>query len=386
MRTAALLLIGVLDVLLAGGAAVLGTSTAGQRAAAQPAPTRSPPPEQPTLPLEEVAPAVFAAIQPHERRFDDANTLIVPCATTGALLVDPPSDPTRLGALVDEIRRRGWGVGEVVSTHWHGDHTQGSAALRAAFGDAVDLIGHQSLVEDVPGRAAADHAERVALYDGEIPAARDRLARRLRRDGSPLAEEDVPAASAAIDRVAAWLDSNRDAAFLPPTTAYASRLVLERCGRRIELLHFRAHTDGDTVVRLPELGLAATGDLLDDLPFVGHGHPRSWVRALEEIAGWELRSIVPGHGPLFEDDRAGQKLDTVLDFLRDLVAATDAAVARGDTREQALERVDLARWREPLAGGDPIAERFFDGTIAEAIGRAYDEAVELAASTPGAPP
>jgi glyoxylase-like metal-dependent hydrolase (beta-lactamase superfamily II) len=329
--------------------------------------------EDARITLDEVAPGVFAALQPHERRFDDANTLVVACAEWGALLVDPPSDRARLQALVDEIRRRGWQVAEVVSSHWHSDHTQGTAAIVEAFGSGIDRIGHETLTQDVPDRAAAAHHERVALYEREIPAARDRLARRVRRDGSPLAAEDVPAASAAIDQAAAWLADNRDARFLSPTTTYATRLVLERCGRRIELVHFRAHTRGDTVVRLPAEGVVATGDLLDDLPYVGHGHPRSWVATLDEIDGWDTRVFVPGHGPLL---RSEDKLQVVRGFLRDLVAATDAAHARGASSQQAGEGIDLERWRAALAAGDETAERFFDQTIDEAVARAFDELSE----------
>ena len=52
---------------------------------------------------------------------------------------------------------------------------------------------------------------------------------------------------------------------------------------RLELRHYRAHTRGDTVVWLPQQGILASGDLLDDLPYTGHGYPRSWRAALADI-------------------------------------------------------------------------------------------------------
>lgn len=336
-----------------------------------------------TLELEEVASDVYAVIQPSDRRFADANSLLVACETSGALLVDPPSDPERLAALVDEIRRRGWTVGAVVSTHWHGDHTQGTAAIVDAFGEDVERIGHETLTEDVPARAAGAHRERVELYEREIPAARDRLERRVRRDGSPLAEDDVAAARDAIERAEAWLDANRDARFLPPTVTYRSRMALERCGRRIELLHFRAHTRGDTVVRFPAEGVVASGDLLDDLPYVGHGHPRSWVATLDEIDGWNAELFVPGHGPIF---RGEDKLEAVRGYLRDLIALTDRAHAEGASLEKTQSTVDLSRWRTELAGEDEGARRFFDQTVGEAIARAFEESLESENGSTDPPP
>ncbi|HVS14805.1 MAG TPA: MBL fold metallo-hydrolase [Thermoanaerobaculia bacterium] len=340
---------------------------------AHPAPARPSAAAPTPLSLDEIAPGVWAAVQPPELRFDDANTLLVPCAERGALLVDPPSEDARLASLIAAIRARGWTVGAVVATHWHGDHTQGIAAIGSAFGDGVERIGHHTLLEDVPRRAASSHAERVELYEREVPAARVRFEQGVRRDGAPLADADRPAAAAAIERAAAWLEANRDARFLAPTLAYQERLVLHRCGRRIELRHFRAHTRGDTVVHLPDQGVVATGDLLDDLPYVGHGYPRSWIASLEEIAGWGPAIIVPGHGPVL---RGAQKLETVLGFLRDLAAQAEAAHARGATAEEAKRDLDLSRWRAALANGDPAAERFFDQTVGEAIERALLEAAD----------
>jgi cyclase len=340
---------------------------------AYPAPARQSGAAPTPLPLDEIAPGVWAAVLPPELRFDDANTLLVPCAERGALLVDPPSERARLASLIAAIRARGWTVGAVVSTHFHEDHTQGVAAIVAGFGDGVERIGHHTLLEDVPRRAASSHAERVELYQSEVPAARARLEQGVRRDGTPLADADRPAAAAAIERAAAWLEANRDARFLAPGLAYDRRLVLDRCGRRIELHHFRAHTRGDTVVRIPDAGVIATGDLLDDLPYVGHGYPRTWIAALEQIAAWDPVVVLPGHGPLL---RGEEKLEVVLGFLRDLAAQAEAAHARGATAEEAKQGVDLSRWRAALAHGDPAAERFFDQTVGEAIERALLEAAD----------
>jgi len=140
--------------------------------------------------------------------------------------------------------------------------------------------------------------------------------------------------------------------------------------REVHLLPYRGHTGGDTVLHLPAEGLLLTGDLLDDLPYVGHGHPRERTQALDALADLEFTRIVPGHGPVFEG--RGQ-LEAVRGFLADLVAQVDAALAAGTKAEDLGGSVDLGRWRTQLAR-DAAGERFFDGVLEGAIQRAAAEA------------
>jgi len=140
----------------------------------------------------------------------------------------------------------------------------------------------------------------------------------------------------------------------------------------VHLLPYRGHTGGDTVLHLPAEGLLLTGDLLDDLPYVGHGHPREWIQALDALADLEFTRIVPGHGPVFQ---GSAQLKTLHGYLTDLVTQVDQALADGMGLEETTGSVDLSRWRDAMAK-DAAGERFFDGVRAEAIQRAYEEASE----------
>ena len=81
-------------------------------------------------------------------------------------------DPGDAAPALAEADRRGWTIGQVWNTHWHGDHTGGNRAVKAATGarisgpagetipgrdvaltngDTVRLGGHVGRVIDVPG-------------------------------------------------------------------------------------------------------------------------------------------------------------------------------------------------------------------------------------------
>jgi hydroxyacylglutathione hydrolase len=94
-------------------------------------------------------------------------------------------DPGDAAPALAEAKRRGWSIGQVWNTHWHGDHTGGNVAVKQstgarisgpasgripgrdialAEGDAVRLGNHTGRVIAVPGHTL-DHI--ALLFDGE---------------------------------------------------------------------------------------------------------------------------------------------------------------------------------------------------------------------------
>jgi len=320
--------------------------------------------------MEEVAAGVFAALQPADARFDDSNSTVI-LGANEVVVVDTQADPAAVKALIAWIGSvTDVPVRLVINTHWHGDHTQGNAIYRDVYGEDLEIIGHASLVQDVPGRAAAFVSERTAYFDAELPAAHERLQAGVFRDGSVMSDADREEQRAVLARAEAWLSANRGARFVAPNRTYGSRQRLRRAGRTIDLVHFTGHTRGDTVVWLPQDGVALTGDLLDDLPYAGHGYPTSWRDALAALRELPIEVTVPGHGAVFRD---GRKLDAAYGFLDALITQTAAAVAAGQDLESTVATISLESWRDRLAS-DEVAAQFFDQTLGEAIERAWLEA------------
>lgn len=320
--------------------------------------------------MEEIAPGIFAALQPTANRFDDSNSTVI-IGANEVVVVDTQADPAAVNSLIDWIGSvTDAPVALVINTHWHGDHTQGNAIYRDVYGEDLEIIGHASLEEDVPGQAAAFVNERTAYYDAELPAAYERLEQGLFRDGTLMTDGDREEQQAALARAETWLAANRDARFVAPSRTYGSRQRLRRAGRTLDLIHYEGHTRGDTVVWLPQEKIALTGDLLDDLPYVGHGYPTPWRDALVALGELPIEATVPGHGPVFHDRG---KLDAVRGFLDALIAQTATAAAAGETLESTFAGLALDTWRERLASDD-IAAQFFDQGLGEAVERAWLEA------------
>lgn len=70
-------------------------------------------------------------------------------------------------AILAEAERAGWGrIGLILNTHWHGDHTQGNAALKAATG--ARIVGPEEVRRVAP-------VDEVATPGGEATIGETRL-------------------------------------------------------------------------------------------------------------------------------------------------------------------------------------------------------------------
>jgi glyoxylase-like metal-dependent hydrolase (beta-lactamase superfamily II) len=125
------------------------------------------------------------------------------------------------------------------------------------------------------------------------------------------------------------------------------------------------------VVWIPDVGVLATGDLLDDLPFGGHGYPGSWVAALRGLEELPVEVIVPGHGAV---RHGGEHLALVRAMFESIVEQVAVAVAAGTALEEAQARIDLDGFRRALVGDDAVAARAWEAFIPATVERAWLEA------------
>ena len=317
-----------------------------------------------------VAPGIEAALPSHAGRFDDGNSIRIATAD-GVILVDPPTDPAVTEGWIERSRTDGRAVRLILSTHWHSDHHQTASRVLDAFPQA-QFLGHRLLQTQIASQVEPEHRDRVQRLETQIPAAKAALAEGRGLSGNELSDDQLEAQRAAIARAEAWLDNNTEVRFTVPTVGLGGPTTLRMGDVQVDVHVFRAHTDGDLVLLLPAQGVALTGDLLDDLPFVGHGAPRSWIATLDLIDHWPVNTFVPGHGAPF----GKEQIRRVRAFLEDLVDLVDQARAAGEDLETFLARaVDDARFelhRGALAPDD-AARRFFDGTLEAALRATWRE-------------
>ena len=299
-------------------------------------------PDEAPVELVELGTGVWAALQPTPLRFTDANSLWV-ATEQGSLVVDAPTDPRTVAYTIEAMRERGMPAPRwLVYTHWHLDHTLGAAQLRAASSGEFEVYGHAALVETdlFSKRLVEQHEE---LKAGLKEAGRDEL----------------------LEQVSVEL--------LAPDHAVRDALELELGGLPVVLHPVAAHTDGDLLVEFPRAKLWASGDVLDDLPFAGHGHPSAWPAALELMHSRGVERVVPGHGSVYE---GSTHLSLMLDYWRELLGAVRAA--HDDSELEALTEAMMAsdsrfkRYREALVV-DGASERAFAAWFPEALKMAWAE-------------
>jgi cyclase len=281
------------------------------------------------------------------------------------LVVDTQERPSWARDLIADIRAvTPKPVHYVVNTHYHRDHSQGNQAYVEAFGPDIEIIAQNTVREDMRTKDADLLKYSVATeIPNEIAQIQKTLGDGKDAQGNPLTAGDRAAANHKIALLQAYLAEIPQIHLTLPTLTYETSLVLHTPDRDICLYHFGlGHTRGDTVVYLPKEKIVITGDLLTyNFPNMKDSYPVELVSVLDSIDKLDWDHAIPGHGEVEDNHEQIQLLHA---YMRDLVAAVRAAVAKGMTLDQAKQSIDLSRYSSipGFAAGNPLA-----------IERAYNE-------------
>lgn len=318
---------------------------------------------------------IHAAIY-SEYRMDpvEGNSLIV-VMQDGVLVVDSGRTPHAARVMIGEIRKlTDKPVRFVVNTHWHDDHIFGNSAYAEAF-PGVQFIAHQQTRVDMTAKVIPSLTEYGVEY--WTKAADDTaafLAAGKTSSGAPLNDAQKTRLSEQIRTLREFVPRVPSLRVVLPTITFGEKLSIYDGDREIQLLHLGlGNTQGDVAVYLPAEHLLATGDLLvHPVPFAYGSSMREWVATLKRYRDMTPQVIVPGHGPLMRDL---DYLDTVIDLFESLVTQVDDAVKKGLSLDDTRKAVDLAAFREKLAGDDGLRKGMFDDSIMRsAVELAYNAA------------
>jgi cyclase len=272
---------------------------------------------------EEIAPGVHALLAEPDR-FALCNTGLI---DLGGLTIAFDSALTPFAGA--ELRRwserlTGRPPALLVTSHYHGDHVQGSGALAP-----VRVISTRRTRELLIERGAAHYRAARAEAPGELAELRGGRPELRPRERQILIAwmEGLLAGPEALEIVL-------------PEILFERELCLEGTRRRARVLSFGGgHSPSDVLLDLPDEGVSFLGDLLTVgwHPSLSDGDPAALDRILGECAELGPRRAVPGHGPVGD--------------------ATDILSAREYLRE--LER--LARGSDlpgPAGTAPPIPEPY----------------------------
>jgi glyoxylase-like metal-dependent hydrolase (beta-lactamase superfamily II) len=131
----------------------------------------------------------------------------------------------------------------------------------------------------------------------------------------------------------------------PASLSFADRLVFDDGARRMVLTRMGpAHSKGDAVAYLPNEKILITGDLCVNWkwgnnvadPDADFDH---WIQALDELAKWDVKTVVPGHGSLATTETLrGQRA-----YLADMLEQVRAGMRAAKSADQLVAEIDLSK-------------------------------------------
>lgn len=112
-----------------------------------------------------------------------------------------------------------------------------------------------------------------------------------------------------------------------------------------------AHTVGDAVAYLPELGVLYAGDLLTHNPVAvtWSGSIPNWLRALERIRAFGARKVVAGHGPVLIGPEINAAIDRGIRFWSNLHTDATCLYDQGVPVAEAVARMNIQNYPEAAA-------------------------------------
>ncbi|MBP7586748.1 MAG: MBL fold metallo-hydrolase [Thermoanaerobaculia bacterium] len=314
--------------------------------------------------VETLAPGIHALTRTKAPGFFlDSNVLFV-INDEDVLVVDANLTPSSAEASIAALRKlTPKPVRYLVNTHRHHDHVGGNEVYRREF-PGVEILGSAAMAADFEsfGKATMDGwTGWAAEMAAEIP---QRLASGQGFSGQPLSAEERASLEGDLAAAQALVADAPRMRILEPTLTVTDRLTLHRAFRSqvrtIEILALgKGHTRGDLVVWLPQEGIAATGDLLvAPVPLIGgdQSYVEEWIGTFDRLRALGATTYLPGHGAVQKGDA---QLLLYRDFLLSVVEQTRAAMAKGLTAEEAAGAVDVAPFRDRMAGENPVLRMLF---------------------------
>jgi cyclase len=138
-----------------------------------------------------------------------------------------------------------------------------------------------------------------------------------------------------------------------PNQTFDGKIVFHGKRRSAELIATgKGHTLSDSILNLSQDRVVFLGDVgfFQSQPFMPYGFPAEWLALLDRLAEWNIKTFVPGHGPL------GRKTDLALEaeYIRALEILVQRVVQRGGTVKDALRSTLPA----PFDAWQAVGQRF----------------------------
>ena len=112
-----------------------------------------------------------------------------------------------------------------------------------------------------------------------------------------------------------------------PNQTFDGMIIFHGARRSVELIATgKGHTESDCILNLPRDRITFIGDVgfFQSQPFMPYGYPPEWIALLNRLAAWNIKTFVPGHGPLGDKSDLlleAEYIQAVEDMVRQVVAS-----------------------------------------------------------------
>jgi cyclase len=208
----------------------------------------------------------------------------------------------------------------LVNTHSNGDHTFGNQLVSGA-----EIIASRSCAEEMKQRTPEELAAMMRNWRSLGPGAaffHEVMGTRFDFEGITLAL---------------------------PTRTFERALTLEVGAKEVRLIEVGpAHTGGDVIVYVPQDRTVFTGDILfaGGHPVIWAGPVANWIKACDLILGWDVETVVPGHGPITDKTVVGA-MKRYLEYVRDEAKKRFDAGLGYEEAARDISLAPFADWTDP---------------------------------------
>ena len=239
-----------------------------------------------------------------------------------SLLVDTLFDERltaeMLGAMKNATGIGGDEVTTLVNTHANGDHTFGNALVRNA-----EVLASRASAEEMAEQPPAMLAEYV----------------RRAPDMGEVGEFFLHC----------FGDFDFEGITLrAPTRTFSGQLDVPVGDKTVKLIEVGpAHTQGDVIAYAVDDNIVYTGDILfvDGTPIVWAGPIGNWIDACNRIIGWDVETVVPGHGPITDKRGVAAMRDYLIYIDREARGRFEAGMSAEDAAFD-ISLADYASWSD----------------------------------------
>ncbi|PHR53909.1 MAG: MBL fold metallo-hydrolase [Arcobacter sp.] len=113
----------------------------------------------------------------------------------------------------------------------------------------------------------------------------------------------------------------------------------------VQILHvnYKAHTNSDLLVYIPQIKTIFCGDLIfnDRIPSMRDGDVSGWIKILQHVKEMKLTTVVGGHGDITDSTSA----DIILGYLTELKAKVQTALKDELEIDEAIDNIKMKKYK-----------------------------------------